>query len=74
VEVKDAMRYTDGLVERANPADEFFGEDRVVATIGKLPDGASAAEILAAIATDTDRFARGVEPADDIAVLVVRSC
>jgi sigma-B regulation protein RsbU (phosphoserine phosphatase) len=66
--------YTDGLVERANPADEFFGEDRVVATIGKLPDGASAAEILAAIATDTDRFARGVEPADDIAVLVVRSC
>jgi sigma-B regulation protein RsbU (phosphoserine phosphatase) len=65
--------YTDGLTERANRADECFGEDRILATLRRLP-GAPAAEVLAALVADTDRFARGVEPADDTALLVVRSC
>ena len=65
--------YTDGLVERANSADEFLGEDRVIDSLRRSPGGASAAEILAALVADADRFAQGVEPADDVALLVVRS-
>jgi sigma-B regulation protein RsbU (phosphoserine phosphatase) len=65
--------YTDGLVERANRADEFFGEDRALATLRRL-SGAPAAEVLEALVTDTAHFTRGVEPADDTAILVVRSC
>ena len=65
--------YTDGLVERANRADEFFGEDRVVASLRRLSGGAPAADVLAALVGDADRFASGVDPGDDIALLVVCS-
>ena len=65
--------YTDGLVERANRADEFFGEDRTLAILRRL-SGVPAVDVLAALVAETDRFARGIEPADDIALLVVRSC
>jgi serine phosphatase RsbU (regulator of sigma subunit) len=65
--------YTDGLVERANRADEFFGEDRVLATLRRM-SGAPSGEVVAAVVADADRFARAVEPGDDIALLLVRSC
>jgi sigma-B regulation protein RsbU (phosphoserine phosphatase) len=65
--------YTDGLVERSNRAEEFFGEDRVLGTLHRLSDE-PAANVLAALIADADGFAHGVQPADDIALLVVRSC
>lgn len=65
--------YTDGLAERANRSDEFFGEERILAVV-REQSSAAAADVLSAIVADADRFARGVEPADDTAVLVVRSC
>ncbi len=66
--------YTDGLVERADPSDEFFGEERILATLrSRSRDRASAEQILAAVVADADRFAGGVEPADDVALLLVRS-
>jgi sigma-B regulation protein RsbU (phosphoserine phosphatase) len=66
--------YTDGLAERANRTDEFLGEDRILASLRRSSGGAAAAEVLAAILGDADRFARGVEPRDDIALLLLRSC
>jgi phosphoserine phosphatase RsbU/P len=66
--------YTDGLVERANRADDLLGEDRVLATLRGLPRGAPAAEVLATVVAEADRFARGVEPGDDVALLALRSC
>ena len=65
--------YTDGLVERANRTDEFYGEERILTALRGLSE-VPAAEILKALVADTDRFARGVEPTDDIALLLVRSC
>jgi serine phosphatase RsbU (regulator of sigma subunit) len=65
--------HTAGLVERANPADELLGEDRVIDALRRWPGLASAAETLATLVADADRFAQGVEPADDVALLVVRS-
>jgi len=66
--------YTDGQVERANRSGEFLGDDRLIESLRRSPRGATAAEILAALVADADRFAQGVEPADDVALLVVRSC
>ncbi len=66
--------YTDGLAERANPSDEFLGEDRILATLrSQSRDGATAQQILSTVVADADRFAHGVEAADDVALLVVRS-
>jgi sigma-B regulation protein RsbU (phosphoserine phosphatase) len=65
--------YTDGLVERADRAGEFFGEDRIVDALRRRASGATAAEILSSLVTDAEHFARGVEPADDVALLIVRS-
>jgi sigma-B regulation protein RsbU (phosphoserine phosphatase) len=64
--------YTDGLVERANRSDDFYDEDRVVAALRGV-SGATAGEMLKALVADADRFARGVEPADDVALLLLRS-
>lgn len=65
--------YTDGLVERANPADELYGEERVVETLRRHPAGGGAADVATALTADAAAFARGVDPADDVALLVVRS-
>src|SRR5574338_581860 len=64
--------YTDGLVERENRSDDFYGEDRIVTALRGL-SGVSAGEMLKALVADADRFARGVEPADDVALLLLRS-
>jgi sigma-B regulation protein RsbU (phosphoserine phosphatase) len=66
--------YTDGLVERADAADQFLGEERVLRTLSSVGRTSTAAQTLAAVVADADSFARGVEPADDVALLVVRSC
>ena len=65
--------YTDGLVERANRRDEFFGEDLTLAALRGRTHTAPAAEVLTAVVADNDRFAAGVDPLDDIALLALRS-
>jgi sigma-B regulation protein RsbU (phosphoserine phosphatase) len=64
--------YTDGLVERENGSGEFYGEDRVVTAL-RGSQGAPADQMLKALVADVDRFARGAEPADDMALLLLRS-
>lgn len=65
--------YTDGLVERANPSDELYGEERVIAVLRRLSAEARAADVVSAVVADASTFARGVDPTDDVALLVVRS-
>jgi sigma-B regulation protein RsbU (phosphoserine phosphatase) len=65
--------YTDGLVERANPADELYGEDRVIAVLRDSRPEAPAADVSARLLEDASVFARGVEAADDVALLVLKS-
>jgi sigma-B regulation protein RsbU (phosphoserine phosphatase) len=65
--------YTDGLTERANRADDLFGEERLVTVLRGLTDGLSAHDVVDAVVAESSRFARGVEPGDDTALLVVRS-
>lgn len=66
------LLYTDGLSERANPSQELFGEERILAALREAT-AKPAQRIVDALLRDVDRFAEGVEPEDDTALLVVRS-
>jgi sigma-B regulation protein RsbU (phosphoserine phosphatase) len=65
--------YTDGLVEQANPSDELYGEGRVIAVLRDSRAEAPAADVSASLLEDASVFARGVESADDVALLVLKS-
>lgn len=65
--------YTDGLAERANRADAFFGEERILDSLRRASHQTPAADVIAAVVDDANRFAGRVEAADDVALLVVRS-
>jgi phosphoserine phosphatase RsbU/P len=63
--------FTDGVSEAMNPADEEWGEERLLAAAqdcGRL----SAAEIVAEIIARADRFAGGAPQHDDMTLLVLR--
>jgi len=60
---------TDGILERRDPAGEFFGEERLLATIGRHPR-AGAEDLVEAVFAATDAFGAG-RPFDDDATLVV---
>jgi phosphoserine phosphatase RsbU/P len=60
---------TDGILERRGPADEFYGEARLIETVRRNL-GRPATDILAAVFKDCDAFG-GNRPFDDDATLVV---
>jgi len=70
LEAGDALvLYTDGLVENRNTAGVALGEaglDRVLS----IADAKGADELLAFLLTVSDRHLAGVEPRDDVTVVV----
>ncbi len=65
------LAYTDGLSEAMNPADEEWGEERLLATFCDC-DGLSAAETIRRLIAAADTFAAGAPQHDDMTVLVAR--
>jgi serine phosphatase RsbU (regulator of sigma subunit) len=63
---------TDGVTDACNPAGEQFGRARLEARLGALAPAASAEKVARAVQDDVLRFVAGAEPADDLAILVVR--
>ncbi len=63
---------TDGVVEATSPSGEFYGRQRLEALLAGLTAEADVTEVGEAIRRDVARFAAGVEPADDLAILVLR--
>jgi len=64
--------YTDGISEAENAAREMFGEDRLYETIERLPRDADARAIALSVLDAVRAFLDGVEPGDDMTVMVVR--
>jgi serine phosphatase RsbU (regulator of sigma subunit) len=64
--------FTDGVTEAMNSTGELFGRPRLEALLAGLGRGASAAEIGEAIRREVGTFAAGVDPADDVAIVVLR--
>jgi serine phosphatase RsbU (regulator of sigma subunit) len=63
---------TDGVTEATNPAGELYGRDRLETRLAALPAGVAAKDVVAAIREDVERFVAGAEPADDLAIMVLR--
>jgi adenylate cyclase len=63
---------TDGVTDARNAAGELFGRERLESRLATSSGSASAESIATAIGGDVTRFVAGSEPADDLAILVVR--
>jgi serine phosphatase RsbU (regulator of sigma subunit)/CHASE2 domain-containing sensor protein len=63
---------TDGVTEARSAAGELFGRERLEARLTLIDVDASATTLATALREDVERFVAGSEPADDLAVLIVR--
>jgi len=63
--------FSDGVSEAMNIADDFYGEDRLMATLAPL-SSASPTDIVGRVLADVRAFADGAKQSDDITVLVAR--
>jgi len=64
--------YTDGITERANPAGEEFGPERLGSLVASLPGDLSARQVTERVLRALDEFSQGVEPNDDQTLLVLQ--
>jgi adenylate cyclase len=64
--------FTDGVTDARNTTGEMFGRHRLEALLADLPSDSSPEAITTAIQKAVTRFAAGTEPADDLAILVLR--
>ena len=63
--------YTDGVTEAENPADELFGNERLLDCLGKL-NGSSPESIIETVRNSVDEFVDGADRFDDITMLCFR--
>jgi serine phosphatase RsbU (regulator of sigma subunit)/ABC-type amino acid transport substrate-binding protein len=63
--------YTDGVTEATDRAGAFFSDERLRAAVAGQ-GGGSAEQLATAVLGQVSAFADGTQPADDIAVLVIR--
>jgi phosphoserine phosphatase RsbU/P len=63
--------YTDGVSEALNPADEEWGEERMMDAV-KRCDGLDAAETIEQVMRAADDFASGAKQHDDMTLVVLR--
>jgi adenylate cyclase len=63
---------TDGVTEARDAAGALFGRERLEARLTRLGMDATVTKVAAAIREDVERFVAGSEPADDLAILIVR--
>lgn len=63
--------YTDGVTEAANIKNELFGKQRLLDTLNNHPD-LPLSEFTVFIKSEIDKFAEGMEQADDITMLVLQ--
>jgi sigma-B regulation protein RsbU (phosphoserine phosphatase) len=65
------VAFTDGVSEAMNPADEEWGEDRLIEAV-QACDGLNAAEMIARIMDAADTFVAGARQHDDTTLVVMR--
>jgi sigma-B regulation protein RsbU (phosphoserine phosphatase) len=63
--------FSDGVSEAINPAEGFYGEDRLLATLGEVADTTPKA-IVARVLSDVREFAAGAKQSDDITIVVAQ--
>jgi sigma-B regulation protein RsbU (phosphoserine phosphatase) len=63
--------FSDGVSEAMNPAEDFYGEERLLAALNGA-DGAPSRDIVSRVMTDVRAFAAGAKQSDDITVLAAK--
>jgi len=63
--------FSDGVTEAMSADDQFYGEERLMATLAAA-SGLPSAEVAARVLADVRAFAAGAKQSDDITVLAVR--
>ena len=63
---------TDGATEAMNRSREFFGLERLRASLSWVPEDAAPSDVVRRVRDDVQRFADGAEPADDITLMALR--
>ena len=63
---------TDGVTEAAAAGGALYGRERLEALLAKTGAGTTSADVGDAIRQEVAQFTEGVEPSDDLAILVVR--
>ena len=66
------VAFTDGISEAMNPADEEWGEERMMEA-AKDCDGLNATDTIARIMTAADAFAAGAKRHDDMTLVILRT-
>jgi sigma-B regulation protein RsbU (phosphoserine phosphatase) len=64
--------FSDGVSEAMNAADDFYGEERLLAVLAAGAAGASASDIATRVLADVRAFAAGAKQSDDITILAAR--
>jgi sigma-B regulation protein RsbU (phosphoserine phosphatase) len=64
------VMFSDGVSEAMNMAEDFYGEDRLLATLGAL-NGTAPGDVVNRVLADVRTFAAGAKQSDDITVLAV---
>ena len=63
---------TDGVTDATNAAGDFYGRARLEVLLASTPPEAGPEEVGEAVRRDVERFAAGVEAADDMALVILR--
>jgi len=63
--------YSDGITERANPAGDFYGSERLRLLVA-ANRSRTASELASLIFDEADRFAAGTPPADDGTLVILK--
>jgi sigma-B regulation protein RsbU (phosphoserine phosphatase) len=64
--------YTDGVTEALNSSDDFYGEERMLEIVSRNAD-LCPSELMHKLESDVIGFMKGVDQADDITLLILRS-
>ena len=63
--------YTDGITEATNPAEDQFGEDRLLETLQSVSHG-SAQDILHQVLDNVINFTKGCLQSDDLTIVILK--
>lgn len=63
---------TDGITEAHNAREELYGAKRLEAGLGAAAAEANSRKIVERLRRDVEKFSAGLEPADDLTILVLR--
>jgi adenylate cyclase len=63
---------TDGITEAMDSRDQPYGSARLVGVLASTESGTASRKIVDRLRRDVEKFASGLEPADDLTILVIR--